>query len=197
MILIEQGTTLGSTDLAKIAINGESLLTKRLSFVWDDTAEALGLRLDGAELLGQIGYAGWTNDAMGGTPVASYAALQTLVEGLRGVYGDGIKPWKLVSAADVNEQLIKTGPAVLHQVFVSNVTGAAAWLKLYDLAAAPVAGTDVPVMVIDTRTVVGSVVFSPALRYGRGLGMAITAVVDDNDATAVGAGDVVLTVVVE
>ena len=99
---------------------------------------------------------------------------------------------KVNSANSVNNTLIAAGKAALASLVISNAGGAAAFVKLYDKATAPVAGTDDPALTIP---VPASSVLSLAIGdlgppFMLGLGLAITNLVADSDTTAVAANQV-------
>jgi hypothetical protein len=100
--------------------------------------------------------------------------------------------FKCNSANTVNNTLVCAGKAALKSLAVSNSGGAAAFLKLYDKATAPAAGTDVPLLTIPVPT--SGVVTLPLGEHGLlfevGLGYAITNLVADSDTTAVAANQV-------
>ena len=96
------------------------------------------------------------------------------------------------SAATTNATSVKpSGVRVVGGVF-SNVNVAARYLKLYDKAAAPVVGTDVPVLTVPLPATgqVSLALGQFGLDFANGLAYAITGAAADADATAIGAGDV-------
>lgn len=96
------------------------------------------------------------------------------------------------SAASVNNTLVKAGKCSLRTLACSNAGGAAAFVKLYDKATAPVAGTDTPVLTIPVPTS-GIVTLPPGadgFPFALGLGIAITNLVADADTTIVAANQV-------
>jgi hypothetical protein len=107
-------------------------------------------------------------------------------------------PYFLNSAATTNGALIITGTSSLAAFHGTNTGAAAAFVKLYNKATAPVVGTDVPEMIIPIPAAVGGVpgVASPlslgyiGLRFPLGLGIAITGGAADTDTTAVALGQV-------
>jgi len=96
------------------------------------------------------------------------------------------------SAASVNNTLVKGGAGQLFTVTISNNGAAAAFVKFYNKATAPVAGTDTPVMVIPVPAT-GNVSLqfgTVGQQFATGIGLAITNLIADADATAVAAGQV-------
>ena len=114
-------------------------------------------------------------------------------------YG-GFQPFHLVSAASVNNTLVKSAPGVIYMISAFNQVAGDRFLKLYDKATTPVAGTDTPVW---TKLIPGSPSGTPGagfilsmnpygLQFNNGIGFAITANMPDNDNTAIAANDVVV-----
>jgi hypothetical protein len=106
-------------------------------------------------------------------------------------------PYILNSAATTNAALVLTGTSGLHAFYATNTGAAAAFVKLYNKATAPVLASDVPAMIIPVPAAVGGVPGVATLpigfngfRFALGLGIAITGGVADNDTTAVAAGQV-------
>lgn len=103
--------------------------------------------------------------------------------------------FKLISAATTNSTLIRAGVAKLGWLVVGNVGATVAYVKLYDKATAPTVGTDVP---FATYMVPGSTtggvpqVIPVRLPIQLGLGLAITGLPTDADATAVALAQVVV-----
>ena len=102
-----------------------------------------------------------------------------------------VSQFKLNSAATTNATLVKAGTGQLYTVAVSNINAAIRYLKLYDKATAPTVGTDVPILTIAIPiTGVTHINFGTfGLSYLLGLGLAITTVGTDADATATAAGE--------
>lgn len=103
--------------------------------------------------------------------------------------------FKLISAATTNATLIRTGVAKLGWLIVGNVGATVAYVKLYDKATAPTVGTDVPfaTYMIPGSTTGGVPQIIPVrLPVQLGLGLAITGLPADADATAVALAQVVV-----
>jgi len=105
----------------------------------------------------------------------------------------GATPFHRVSTADTNAAMIKPSGGVIHTISAFNTNASVRFLKLYDVyARPPVVGTD-PVMhtyLIPPSN--GGFILSPpkGIKFLSGLGMGLTANINDSDATAVGANDV-------
>jgi hypothetical protein len=101
---------------------------------------------------------------------------------------------RVKAAASTNATLIKASPGNVYAFLFAApaAAAAAAFVKFYDKASAPVVGTDVPVAtipVVSSTTYAGLVELKlPAgLRFDVGIAFAITGLVGDADATAVAA----------
>ena len=96
------------------------------------------------------------------------------------------------SAATTNSTLVKNAAGTLYGMVISNTGAAAAFVKLYNLATAPVVGTSAVVLTIPVPP--GSTVsinWGPlGMRFGTGIGLAITNLAPDADTTAVSLGQV-------
>lgn len=104
----------------------------------------------------------------------------------------GATPYTLVSAATTNGASVKGSAGVLTSL-VANNASLSAWryIRLYNLAAAPTVGTSTAVYVVPIPPQ-GSVAlnFPSGLGFSTGIAVAITGGSAANDATAIGAGDV-------
>lgn len=96
------------------------------------------------------------------------------------------------SAATTNSTLVKGAAGTLHGMVISNTGAAAAFVKLYNMATAPVVGTSAVVLTIPVPangTV--SINWGPlGMRFSTGIGLAITNLAPDADTTAVALGQV-------
>lgn len=106
-------------------------------------------------------------------------------------------PYKLISTASTNSNLILNSSAQVPLISAIGLTSTVRFLKIYDKATAPVVGTDSPVLTIPVpaNTQGAGVVMSfgsVPLYFQNGLGIAITSGSADNDTGAVGAGDVIV-----
>lgn len=101
-----------------------------------------------------------------------------------------------VSTADQNAANVKAaGGGILGGIIISNTNAAIRFLKLYDKATAPVPATDTPVYVVPVGgNTSGAVTVVPFVEmpFVNGIGIAITGGVGDNDNTAIGANDCVV-----
>lgn len=101
-------------------------------------------------------------------------------------------PIAINSAATTNASVVKASAGTLFGLTLWNNGAAAAFVKLFNKATAPVPGTDTPVMVIPIGA--GAMVqlnFSDlGHRFATGIGIAITNLQADLDATAIAAGQV-------
>lgn len=96
----------------------------------------------------------------------------------------------LSAAASVNNTLVRAGQNDLYQIVGYNAAAALRYLKFYDKATAPAAGTDTPVL---TFVLPATSVFAipiPGLSFGLGLGYAFTTAAADADTGALTAADI-------
>lgn len=96
----------------------------------------------------------------------------------------------LVSAASTNATLVKASPGMLYEVSISNVTGTACYVKLFNKASAPTVGTDVPSLTIPVAAgqAVGLEFGVLGKRFPVGIALAVTGAIAATDATAAIAG---------
>lgn len=112
---------------------------------------------------------------------------------IRDVREVGATPWRLVSAADVNETLVKDDAGIITSIIATNANAAARYLKLYDSATEPVAGTDTPVHVVMLPPSAGvAITFTTPLAFAEGIGLALTTGAADADTGAVAAEEILV-----
>jgi hypothetical protein len=97
------------------------------------------------------------------------------------------------SAATTNATLVKAGAARLYNVCAINTSASDRFIKFYNKATAPVPGTDTPLKVFKVPAN-GVMLWDMEIgsSFPLGIGFAITALIADLDATAIGAGEIVL-----
>lgn len=109
---------------------------------------------------------------------------------------NGVTPYKLISTASTNANIVKQSAGNLYSVLAIGLTSTVRYLKLYNKATAPTVGTDVPVMNIpipaNTQGAGVVIPFSIGVNFSLGIGVAITSGSADNDTGAIGAGDVII-----
>jgi hypothetical protein len=99
---------------------------------------------------------------------------------------------KVLAAASVNNTLVKATAGRLYGYHLANTSAAWRYVKFYNKATAPVAGTDTPVLTVPIPPGGVAVVDRPIpISFATGIGYALTTGAADNDATAVAANDVV------
>lgn len=102
-----------------------------------------------------------------------------------------------LAAATVNNTLVKTGKVRLVGGSISNNSATKYFIKFYDKATAPVAGTDIPVWRIQlaagANVSVASSVGEAGVYFSLGMGFSISAGSADTDTTAVTAANDVFT----
>ncbi len=98
------------------------------------------------------------------------------------------------SLGSTNEILISAGVHRVYSADIVNTTGATKYVRLYDKVTAPIPGTDISKRVIAVpATSSVHLEWAAGDNYASGLGIAITGAAAYNDATAVAAHDVQLT----
>lgn len=114
-----------------------------------------------------------------------------------GVDSDGTIPFSLLAVANTNATLVKRGAGRLVSIIAVNINAAVRYLKFYDMDKVPTAGSGIPVRryAIPASTTGLGFVITPAVPMGfsAGLAFTITGGVADNDASAISANDVILT----
>lgn len=99
--------------------------------------------------------------------------------------------YHVISAASTNAASIKASAAQVTGWALTNTSAAMKYVKLYNKAASPTVGTDVPRITFGIPpTSAANIVWEPPLAFETGLAIAITGGVADSDATAVAASDV-------
>lgn len=99
------------------------------------------------------------------------------------------------SAATTNATLLKASAGKIIAVIAHNTAGYDVYLKFYDKAAAPTVGADTPIITLRLPTGQTFIWEPPSpKRLFNGIAFAITKNAADSDATAVAAGDLLLTI---
>lgn len=98
----------------------------------------------------------------------------------------------LSAAATTNATSVKASAGVVKSIRGHNAKASAVFLKLYNTAAAPAVGTDVPVVTLRLApTADFAIDLGSGVRFSTGIGYGITGAAADADVTALLAGDVV------
>jgi len=109
---------------------------------------------------------------------------------------NGTTPYKLISLATTNANVVKASPGNLYSIVAIGLTSNVRYLKLYNKATAPSVGTDVPLMTIPVPTNSQgagiAIPFSMGVNFPLGIAIAITSGLADNDTGAILANDVVV-----
>lgn len=109
---------------------------------------------------------------------------------------NGTTPYKLISLATTNANVVKATPGNLYSIVAIGLTSIVRYLKLYNKASAPTVGTDVPVMTIpipaNTQGAGIAIPFSMGVNFPLGIALAITTGSADNNNVAVAAGDIII-----
>lgn len=161
--------------------------------------------IDGAIPAGvnNIGKVGIDGPIPGGTNQIGYVGIQEpLPEGSNRIGNVTIKHddadngesiHRLISAGTINATVVKNDAGKIGLIHVINTGAGAAYLKIYDKAAAPDPGTDTPIMSL-VIPAAGSLNIDhiTGISCSTGISYTITGAVDDNDNTAVTSGQVVV-----
>lgn len=119
-----------------------------------------------------------------------YAVLGSKI--VRYTLGPGVTPFRRISTADANNALVSTGVHTLYNITAINTNATVRYLKIFDKAIAPVAGTDTTQIVMTIplpANVPVNLSFAAGFPILLGLGMALVTGVADNASTGVAAGE--------
>jgi hypothetical protein len=109
---------------------------------------------------------------------------------------NGTTPYKLISLASTNANVVKASPGNLYSIVAIGLTNTVRYLKLYNKATTPSVGTDIPVMTIpipaNTQGAGIAIPFSMGVNFPLGIGIAITSGSADNNTGVILAGDVIV-----
>lgn len=99
------------------------------------------------------------------------------------------------SAASTNAAVVKSAAGNIYSITAMNASAATKYVRFYNKATTPTVGTDIPIVVVAIpATSSKEFNYTPAVRFGTGIGVSITGGAAAADATAVAAGDVQLLV---
>jgi len=108
----------------------------------------------------------------------------------------GTTAYKLISTASTNANVVKASGGNLYSIVAIGLTDTVRYLKFYNKATAPSVGTDVPVMTVpvpaNTQGAGIAIPFTIGVNFPLGIGIAITETSADDNAGAIGAGDVII-----
>lgn len=135
------------------------------------------------------------NDSTGQVALAAGTATVGNV-GLAPRTSGGCSMSRTLSAASTNATNVKASAGQVYGMILTNVNAAARFLKMYNSASAPTAGSGTPVMTIQIpgNTAGAGLVldFPMGLAFSSGIGFTITGAVGDSDTTAVAANEIIL-----
>jgi PBP1b-binding outer membrane lipoprotein LpoB len=108
---------------------------------------------------------------------------------------NGSTTFFLNSAATTNATLVKSSAGMLYYVMATNTSASTKFVRFYNLTTSPTVGTSTPILVysIPANSSVSLPLPSMGLKFSTGISFAITGAAAYLDASAVAAGDVVLT----
>lgn len=156
--------------------------------------EYFTLMRDNSPMFEEAHWTEFVDGDAGDAQFSSLTALQQYFDSVFSVLLPVSRPFRLIAAADTNSTLVKAGRAIIHGLAVINSSETVRYLKIYDIAVAPV-GSDVPVLVFpitpQSEDKPINLLTVPLLLY-YGFGFRITAELDDAGEGAIGANEVVL-----
>ncbi len=125
-----------------------------------------------------------------------FSRVKTLV-GMGDNATDVSQPFSLIALATTNAILVCNRACVVTSIHAINVNAAVRYLKLYDTATVPTAGSGTPVRRygIPASTTGAGFILAPTVPFAfmAGLGLTLTTGSADSDTAALTAGDVILT----
>jgi hypothetical protein len=108
------------------------------------------------------------------------------------------KKYKRTSTADLNQAVVQQLGGNLRGVVAVNTNAAARFLKFYDQTDPVVVGTTVPVLTVQLAASSMTSIFpTDGVNFKLGIAIAMTVSPADSATDAVGAGDIILTVLFE
>lgn len=111
----------------------------------------------------------------------------------------GASMYSLVSAASANATNVKSSSGKLHAIAVFNTNAAVRYIKLYNSASAPTAGSGTPVLrfAIPGATTGGGFVlnFEQGIAFSSGIGFTLVTGAADADSTGVAASEILVNLV--
>lgn len=109
---------------------------------------------------------------------------------------NGLTPHKLISAATTNLTSVKTSQGRISGGIITNAAASWRYVKFFNKNAAPVIGTDVPILTVgippNGQVHLGSVFDQYGIHFTAGIAYALTTGPTDADNVAVGANEVVV-----
>lgn len=114
----------------------------------------------------------------------------------RPVTGGGLVMFHLVGAASTNATVVKNQAGQVYDVQIYNLSSQPRYVKFYDTSSAPTAGSGTPVKVVavpGNSSLAGVVKnWDKGLAFASGIAFVTVTGMADNDATAVGAGELLV-----
>ena len=105
-------------------------------------------------------------------------------------------PFRVLSAATTNATQVVVRPVMLTSLMAINTSASVRFLKIYDSASIPTAGSGTPVWTIPIPSATTGAGFSLPIPipigFNNGIGLTITANIGDTDATAIAANDITI-----
>ena len=181
------GSALASLQLLDdaVATTGSAITAKGFTACGTDGINARALKTDSSgelqvDVLSVPALAAGTNTIGGVTPVAATSG--------------GATPYRKISTADANATNVKASAGTVYGIQVFNMNASVRYLKLYDSASAPTAGSGTPVKVIaipGATTGAGAILNCPVgINFASGIGFTLVTGSADSDSTGVAASEI-------
>lgn len=157
-------------------------------------SEFFNVSLDGSVTFANIPFSDFEDGDNADTPFTSVTELEEWVELNTFPLLPYPRPFRLVTDTTTNDILIKAGKTLLHQLNAIYTAESTLYVKIYDTASTPDA-TYTPIMVfpvVSKAEDVPTVLVNGTLELKYGLGIRITAALDDADETVTAADELVL-----
>lgn len=164
------------------------------------------ISMDVQELQAEVGNGRGAITPSGAIPVAMVSGgntvsvannvSSTLANAMLATTTNGGSLFRLFSAASTNATNVKASAGRVYGGLISNTSASWRYVKFYNKASAPVIGTDTVVLTLaippNNDVSLAAVFDAYGVHFSAGISFVITAAVGDGDATAVGALDVIM-----
>jgi hypothetical protein len=130
-----------------------------------------------------------TSGNMGLVRVTANRQLRVVVDAQT---NNGATKYRLLSAASTNATNVKTSGGQISSLYVGNAAASARFLKFYDSATAPTAGSGTPALTLMIPAQDKLEMPNCNIPFTSGIGFTTTELYTDTDTTAVAAGDLTI-----
>ncbi len=189
--------TLSKGNGETVNINSNAFQKGTLALEQTSVAGYYNIRIirDNVTMFEDVLFSGFEDGDNGDAAFSSITALEEWWDANGKVYRDYFTPFRLVAAASTNDTLVKAGKTQVQNVEVINETESKMYLKVYDLATVPTSG-DTPIItaLIPPQSEDKPIRVATNFATFYGLGIRITALIDDADEGVVAAGDAIVNI---